>query len=351
MEHVYNGHTSREVTEMLAQLSKPNTGDARGNVLKNFNALPTNVYYIAERDLMLQRADPSVWTGSLRTSHRGDAKAFEFVSLVAKKFPRLTFCLRMGAAEVDAEGVSHAWFRWLYVHDDGEPVGAMNIETKWGNSDVVMHFRNNRIHKARKHGGDMKTTKIDRGKSIIAKYFYGLTALENIRHKADVVIHQAHSNSLDVHGNIRRAHQQVTNFVDKQLEANPTFLEYMERLCHKQCEQGGPGTSAVQLHANPVELYKSLLEDTVQINAACAAQKQGDGLFLTMDEEREEYHTWKKGAATVKKYTRQQLPDKVRGALGMLKIAENASFIGGTGYKYERGYYWITQEIANEFGD
>tara|TARA_R110001606_G_scaffold361259_2_gene514348 strand:+ start:1934 stop:2974 length:1041 start_codon:yes stop_codon:yes gene_type:complete len=337
MENVYDGYRAAEVTEMLAQLSKPDADNGHGKELRNFNALPNNVYYVTEASPMLQRSDPSTWAGVV-DNHRADEKVFAFLSLVAKKFPRLTFCLQMGSSTGDA-GEHYAWFRNLYVHADGEVVGEMHTETEWGKQDVVMHFSNNRINAARKHGGSMKTTKIDRGKSIIAKYFYGLTTIEAITYKAKVVIQQATSGQYQMQTKRNQSKQRIIDFVRDQLTANDAnFIESMEHLVGNQ--QG----------SSPVALYKSCVDDLTLMDTVCKAQKRGEGLFVSINEAGEEYHTWKKDTTTVKKYVRHELPSKVLGALGMLKIAEDNSFISGTGYKYERGYYWIAEEIANELG-
>ena len=93
MENVYDGYRAAQVTEMLAQLSKPDADNGHGKELRNFNALPNNVYYVTEASPMLQRSDPSTWVGVV-DNHRADEKVFAFLSLVAKKFPRLTFVCR-----------------------------------------------------------------------------------------------------------------------------------------------------------------------------------------------------------------------------------------------------------------
>ena len=347
MDKVNSSHRAERVTAMLALMRNSNApraaslaDEAHPLELRNFNPLPSNVYYISNTltdSPSGERADPSTWAG-VSESHRADEKVFAFLSLVARKFPRLTFCLQMGDS-MGSDGKRYAWFRNLYVHADGESVGNMHTETAWGSSDVVMHFSNNRIHDARKHGGSMKTTKIDRGKSIIAKYFYGLTALEAITHKASVIILQAGSGLHQTQNKLYMAKTQVVSFVREQIEANnTTFIESMERLVENQ------------QNPNPMALYKSYSDDLKLMGTLHSAQKRGGGLFVSINEAKEEYHTWKKDATTVRKYVRHELPDKVRGALGMLKIAEDNSFISGMGYKYERGYYWITEEIANEFG-
>ena len=48
MENVYDGYRAAQVTEMLAQLSKPDADNGHGKELRNFNALPNNVYYVTE---------------------------------------------------------------------------------------------------------------------------------------------------------------------------------------------------------------------------------------------------------------------------------------------------------------
>ena len=92
--------------------------------------------------------------------------------------------------------------------------------------------------------------------------------------------------------------------------------------------------------------YEDAKDDFELVEEAYNAQRSGKGLFVQALGG--QYQMWRLDSTTVRTYDRDRLPDKVRGALGMLKLADNNSFVNSVGFKMEAEKFWIAEELANE---
>lgn len=292
----------------------------KNNALNTFADMPSNVYHWrGEEEGEKREFDPEVVS-----RYSGAAKAhrmvYNLLRHTAVKMPKLKFCVRIDYEEV---------FDGMYVFDKLECVGHVGYE-----DSGALNFSNARISEDLHRRSIMKTASQSKATTILRKYFYGMTKVETMQSMAGLMkaaVSSAHSDTMYKR---RGAKQRVTEeleravFSDSQL--SQAVLQYFE------------ATNQSHLMAK----YEDAKDDFELVEEAYNAQRLGKGLFVQAVGE--EYQMWRKDSTRVQTCNRNRLPDKVRGALGMLKLADNNSFVNGVGFKMEAEKFWIAEELANE---
>lgn len=292
----------------------------KNNALNTFADMPSNVYHWGgEEEGEKREFDPEVVS-----RYSGAAKAhrmvYNLLRHTAVKMPKLKFCVRIDYEEV---------FDGMYVFDKLECVGHVGYE-----DSGALNFANARISEDLHRRSIMKTASQSKAATILRKYFYGMTKVETMQSMAGLMkaaVSSAHSETIYKR---RGAKQRVTEeleravFSDSQL--SQAVLQYFE------------ATNQSHLMAK----YEDAKDDFELVEEAYNAQRLGKGLFVQAVGE--EYQMWRKDSTRVQTCNRNRLPDKVRGALGMLKLADNNSFVNGVGFKMEAEKFWIAEELANE---
>jgi len=292
----------------------------KNNTLNTFADMPSNVHHWrGEEGGEKLEFDPEVIS-----RYSGAAKAhrmtYHLLRHVAVKMPKLKFCVR-----VDYEGV----FDGMYVFDKLECVGHMGYE-----DTGALNFSNARIAEDLHRRSIMKTTSQSKAATIIRKYFYGMTKVETMRSMAGLMkaaVSSAHSETIYKR---RGAKQRVTEELERAVFSNSQLaqavLQYFET------------TNQSHLMAR----YEDAKDDFELVEEAYNAQRSGNGLYVQAVGE--EYQMWRKDSTRVQTCNRNSIPIKVRGALGMLKLADDNSFVNEVGFKMEAERFWITEELANE---
>jgi hypothetical protein len=238
----------------------------------------------------------------------------------AVKMPKLKFCVKLGYEEV---------FDGMYVFDKLECVGHVGYE-----ESGALNFANARISEDLHRRSIMKTASQSKAATILRKYFYGMTKVETMQSMAGLIkaaVSSAHSETIYKR---RGAKQRVTEeleravFSDSQL--SQAVLQYFE------------ATNQSHLMAK----YEDAKDDFELVEEAYNAQRLGKGLYVQAVGE--EYQMWRKDSTRVQTCNRNSIPIKVRGALGMLKLADDNSFVNEVGFKMEAERFWIAEELANE---
>ena len=292
----------------------------KNNALNTFADMPSNVYHWrGEEEGEKREFDPEVvsrYSGAAK-AHR---MAYNLLRHAAVKMPQLRFCVKIGYEEV---------FDGMYVFDKLECVGHVGYE-----ESGALNFSNARISEDLHRRSIMKTASQSKAATILRKYFYGMTKVETMQSMAGLMkaaVYSAHSDTIYKR---RGAKQRVTEeleravFSDSQL--SQAVLQYFE------------ATNQSHLMAK----YEDAKDDFELVEEAYNAQRLGKGLFVQALGG--QYQMWRKDSTTVRTYDRDRLPDKVRGALGMLKLADDNSFVNGVGFKMEAEKFWIAEELANE---
>jgi hypothetical protein len=292
----------------------------KNNTLNTFANMPSNVYHWGGEEKGEKREfDPEVVSryGGAPKAHR---MVYNLLRHTAVKMPKLKFCVRIDYEEV---------FDGMYVFDKLECVGHVHYE-----DTGALNFSNARISEDLHRRSVMKTASQSKAATILRKYFYGMTKVETMQSMAGLMkaaVSSAHSDTIYKR---RGAKQRVTEeleravFSDSQL--SQAVLQYFE------------ATNQSHLMAK----YEDAKDDFELVEEAYNAQRLGKGLFVQAVGE--EYQMWRKDSTRVQTCNRNRLPDKVRGALGMLKLADNNSFVNRVGFKMEAEKFWIAEELANE---
>lgn len=292
----------------------------KNNALNTFADMPSNVYHWrGEEEGEKREFDPEVvsrYSGAAK-AHR---MAYNLLRHAAVKMPQLRFCVKIGYEEV---------FDGMYVFDKLECVGHVGYE-----ESGALNFSNARISEDLHRRSIMKTASQSKAATILRKYFYGMTKVETMQSMAGLMkaaVYSAHSDTIYKR---RGAKQRVTEeleravFSDSQL--SQAVLQYFE----------------VTNQSHLMTKYEDAKDDFELVEEAYNAQRLGKGLFVQALGG--QYQMWRKDSTTVRTYDRDRLPDKVRGALGMLKLADDNSFVNGVGFKMEAEKFWIAEELANE---
>jgi len=288
------------------------------NTMHRFTNMPVNVYH-------WRTFETAVEFPARRTNfgYAGATKAHELVYKVllklAPKVPHLNFCV-----DVDYD----VGFSEMFVYDGFECVGRVDFA-----DTGALEFRNARIGRTMLRRVSMKTLSETKAASIIRKYFYGMTKLERLESMTHKVASAISSANHDTMFRKRRAKTAVMEQLEKAITSNAQLSQAVAQFFQ---EQGKSQILAEYTDAS----------DTHELVAE-ASTVDGTGLYVLAHPE--EFQVYRKGDNRVRTFRREQLSDKARGALGMLKLSENNSFVANVGFKYEADKFWLMEDIANEF--
>ena len=292
----------------------------KNNTLNTFADMPSNVYHWRGEEEGEKREFDPVVVSRYSGASKAHRMVYNLLRHTAVKMPKLKFCVRIDYEEV---------FDGMYVFDKLECVGHVHYE-----DTGALNFSNARIAKDLHRRSVMKTASQSKAATILRKYFYGMTKVETMQSMAGLIkaaVSSAHSDTIYKR---RGAKQRVTEeleravFSDSQL--SQAVLQYFE------------ATNQSHLMAK----YEDAKDDFELVEEAYNAQRLGKGLYVQAVGE--EYQMWRKDSTRVQTCNRNSIPIKVRGALGMLKLADDNSFVNEVGFKMEAERFWIAEELANE---
>jgi len=292
----------------------------KSNTMHRFTNMPVNVFH-------WRTFETAVEFPARRTNfgYAGATKAHELIHRLllslAPKMPRLNFCV-----DVDYD----VGFSEMFVYDGLECVGRVDFA-----DTGALEFRNARIGQTMLRRTSMKTLSVNKAASIIRKYFYGITKIERLEAMANKVTSAISSAHSETSYKKRRAKSAVMEQLEQAITSNAQLSQAVAQFFQ---EQGKSHILAEYLDAS----------DTHELVTEAYAMRGGEmGVYVLAHPE--EFHVYRKGDTRVRTFRREQLSDKVRGALGMLKLSENNSFVDNVGFKYEADKFWVMEEIANEF--
>lgn len=289
----------------------------KDNTLHRFTNMPANVFhwrtFSEPVELPFRRVNYS-YAGA----GKGHELIHDLLRKIAPKMHRLNFCI-----DVDYD----VGFSEMYVYEGNECVG----HVEYADTGALV-LTNARIKQEMLRKGCMKTLSADKAASIIRKYFHGITKrekLEDVGSKVSSAIRSAHTNSLYEQ---RRAERDIIKRLEERLFNNPHMLREAAKFFEAQGE-----SSMLERYEDAKGTYELVVE-------AHENQREGAYVYLTTNE----FQVYRKDSDRVRTFTRDDMPDKVRGAIGMLKLSEDNSFVADVGYKCEEDKFWITEELVNE---
>ncbi len=291
-----------------------------GSVTRFLN-MPSNVYQEEKFNYPLTEFSPEADPNQHRERKQAHRTAYRLLRHLAPKMMRLNFCVDLSF---------NATFHSMLVFDGLEPVGAVYVNDDTG----ALNFTNNRIVGALRRGTCMETTSDSKAASIIRKYFYGMSKVETLSATAVIIDRAVASAHQDTKYKLGNAKRNIVRELEEAAFSDPLLSQAVQQYFKAK----GIGEY--------VAAHQDTAEDLTLVSEAAKAQSRGQGLYLQAAENG--YHVWQHRDTKVRTYKRELLPDKVRGAIGLLKMAEDNSFISNVGFKHAEGMFWVSEEIANE---
>lgn len=287
--------------------------------LYQFTNMPANVYFWRTFDA------PVEFRESVSESYAGVGQAqklvYQALLQVASKMHKLNFCVDLDYSMT---------FLSVLVYEGLECVGKIAYR-----DDGSLELTNARIDEVMYRKRYMKTKSVTKAVNIIRKYFYGMTKVERLSFVVDRVsmaISAAHSDTIYKR---RVTKGRVMEELEKALLTNQQLRQAVMQFLQ---EENKP--HILEQYVEAADTHE-LVEE--------AYRNRGQGLYIQTAENG--FEVYRHGDTRVRTYQRDALPDKVRGALGMLKLSNDNSFVDNVGFKCEADKFWVTEEIANEFGN
>jgi hypothetical protein len=282
-----------------------------------FSNMPRNVYHNRGKE----QFRPLLEHGNLDI-------APAFLLHVATRNPDYTFYVKTGARNT-ASGASYYMVRNIYVLAGDEPLGAIDASSM---SDSLL-FRNNRVTEDLKRGSSKKTSKLSTAKSIFAQYFYGMTMQEHMQNMAANVSYEVRNTIYTLRRKKDEAQNAMVEYIKKEmLLGNEVLFKFVN--------DAGKGELIDTFH----NMYSEMrvvqnIEDVLDKN---------EGYYIMLKDD--EYIKWRNDESKIpKRFKRTEMPDDMRTALALLKIADKGTFVDGAGFKLADDKFFIRDEVQLDF--
>jgi hypothetical protein len=285
--------------------------EMEGKELGSFTNLPRNVLYWQNTVDPVELIDRDYHDFSL-----------SFFPYLAERHPEYTFYL-----EANHSGGNKVYMTQALVLADKECLGRI----EWSHYNDAMEFYNQRVNEDIRRGSCKKTSKLATAKNIFARYFYPLTLQEEM----DEVQNDVWSALSDHTYSLRRTRDNATRDIIDKLsvmikQESPELLEFVNAHgMSKQLEARTKDKEAISITEN--------LNDAVENDKGQFILNKGDM-----------YYSLNKG---VKRMKRDDLPEDIRTAVGLLKVAEDNTAIDGVGYKATADKFFIMEELNFDFDE
>lgn len=226
--------------------------------------------------------------------------------------------------------------RDIYVFDNGEAVGVISRGERYSNNQNGLEFENKRISWDLKRGSAKKTSKLNAAKSIFAKYFYRMTMREHMESLAAEIRYEVSNAMYNMRNEHANAEHRLMAFLRKEVEQNNQLvMTCIETLGKASLIDSYNGNKEAVTAAGNLE---KLIEN----------QK---GYYVMLKDD--EYISWRKGDSDAlnqpKRLKREEMPENMRMALGLLKLAEHKTFVHEAGFKVSENKFFLLDEVQLEF--
>jgi hypothetical protein len=291
------------------------------NDLHRFANLPANVYHWRVFDEPVEFPENvSEYYAGIKNAHK---LLYKTLLQVAPKMHNLSFCIDLDY---------NSYFNSVFVFDRLECVGRISYD-----SDGALEFCNARIDEALLRKRKIKTRALTKAVATIRKYFYGMTKVEHLSAVAariTAAISAAHSDTVYKKRNARdRVKQEIDSALFNDPQLSQAVLQYFQ----------------ASNSEHVLERYHEANDTHELVEEVYRAQHHEKGLYVRAVESG--FEVYRKGDTRVRTYQRDTLPDKVRGALGLLKLSSDSSFVDNVGFKFDSEMFWIMEEVANELAN
>lgn len=248
--------------------------------------------------------------------------SLSFFTYLAERHPEYTFYLEANHSEGNKVYMTQA-----LVLADTECLGRV----EWSYYSDAMEFYNERVTEDIRRGSCKKTSKLATAKNIFARYFYPLTLQEEMDEVESDVISALSDHTYS----LKRTRDNATrDIIDKlsvmlKQESSELFEFVNAHGMSKQLEARAKDKEAISITKS--------LNDAVENDKGQFILNKGDM-----------YYSLNKG---VKRIKRDDLPEDIRTAVGLLKVAEDNTAIDGVGYKATADKFFIMEELNFDFDE
>lgn len=291
--------------------------------IRYYTNMPRNVF--RAQQIAGPEPEPTVALGNRNTIGLG----VSFLSDVAPRYPHCNFVtFTDNMYSVDRGDI--VYLRSMFVFAGDEPLGCIDVE------DENLVFNNNRISGDVKRGNSKKTSKLNVAKSIFAKYFYGITPLEHMKAIAVDVAYEVDNAIHSMRHDCTKAEHKLLSFLRKEVEQNNQLV----MTCIETLGE-----------ASLIDSYRATKEAATAAGVLGKLINDQKGHYVMLKDD--EYISWRKGNYDVldqpKRHKREEMPENMRMALGLLKLAEVNTFVHEAGFKAAENKFFILDEVQIEF--
>ena len=292
----------------------------RGNI-RYYTNMPRNVF--RAQQIAGPEPEPTVALGNRNKIGLG----VSFLSDVAPRYPNCSFVtFTDNMYSVDRGYI--VYLRSMFVFAEDEPLGCIEAV------DEKLVFNNNRISDDVKRGNSKKTSKLSTAKAIFAKYFYGMTTLEHMQNVVSGAAALSGNTAHDLMRKERLASVAINELVAKKLaQGSQALMDFF-------VSEG---------ETDIVDNLKAAKEEREVVRRIEQAMEANAGFYLMVKDDH--YYTHRVGETTPKRYKRGDMPESMRTAFALLKLAEKETYVGGAGLKVDDDKFFILDEVKLEFDD
>ena len=292
----------------------------RGNI-RYYTNMPRNVF--RAQQIAGPEPEPTVSLGNRNKIGLG----VSFLSDVAPRYPNCSFVTTtFNMYSFDSGDIVD--LKGIYVFAGDEPLGFIEF------ADKKLAFYNDRISADVKRGDRKITSKLNTAKAIFAKYFYGMTTLEHMQNVVSGAAALSGNTAHDLMRKERLASVAINELVAKKLaQGSQALMDFF-------VSEG---------ETDIVDNLKAAKEEREVVRHIEKAMDAHAGFYLMVKDDH--YYTHRVGETTPKRYKRGDMPESMRTAFALLKLAEKETYVGGAGLKVDDDKFFILDEVKLEFDD
>lgn len=227
-------------------------------------------------------------------------------------------------------GQTNVSINTFLIYDGDEQLGKLWYESHWRDSATRYYFNNHRLEQSRQRGNGNFTTKPQVAIKNILKAFHALSPSERAS-RAFEEARTAVSTKVSSHGyDIRRAVDAIKD------ELITYAINNWETV-----------SAALDDPAKHSKL-PSLVETSHEIDQMSSRFQNGQGSLVRVEHNGSYLVARRDNSAYDTKVVQDSmLSDHMRGALGLLKLVDDNTYIGDVGYRVKANLFFIEDQITN----
>ena len=311
MELLYRGWQVKELHEHV-----------RAKEMQPITNMPANVR--ASPRLGMSTYTVATLAGSTLWDDRPEARLTLFVERVAKTHPHFNYCV-LQITGWPNRGDGAYYFKNVVVMDKtNTPLGEIQLRS----NSCRLDFQNLRVERDTHNRNYRHTTSLASAKKLFKKYFFSETPREKVHEAGEDIKRRMRKDKHSLKMTMERDALAILAFIKSNI-TSPVLADAVAQL-------GRP------------ELCSSLVDSTTNYTLAEAMHNQSTapvGMWAVATAEG--YVVQKSEGVKAVAIATPDLSERMRQALGLLKLSEAGSFVEGVGFKAAEGKFYLTEEATN----